>query len=118
MRTLTAWLLSQCLLSDCILMKSSNQISTHTLDLLMGTKQGTCECRPALDCCQIKFKVCTCAGYFSSENQVPFQPAAGHGRGSGMCTQRKKVPEQLKEGGEPVLLILHPSLGNNRLKPS
>lgn len=30
--------------------------------------------------------------------------------------KEKKVPEQLKEGGEVALLILHPSPGNNRLK--
>lgn len=30
--------------------------------------------------------------------------------------EEKKVPEQLKEGGEFALLILHPSPGNKRLK--
>lgn len=69
-----------------------NQISTHYVDLLMGTKQDTSEIRPGLDLCQREVCVHMCAslllGFFFSEDWVPFKPAAGHCRTSGMCTWR------------------------------
>lgn len=67
-----------------VLYVALNQMSTHNVDFLMGTKQDTPEFRPGLS-----KEVCVhrpAAGYFSSEGQAPFKPAAGHCRTSGVCT--------------------------------
>lgn len=100
-----------------------NQTSTPGVDSLMGTKHLRAE--PELD-----FEhrsAATAASCSSSDDQVPFKPAAGQCRTSGMCTWRFKkekkkcLNNQRREegrGGEPELLILHPSPGSNRLKPS
>lgn len=71
-----------------VLYVALNQTSTHYVDFPMGTKPDTPEYRPGLS-----KEVCVHrpdAGYFPSEGQVPFKPAAGHCRTSGMCTWRRK----------------------------
>ena len=63
-----------------------NQTSTPGVDSLMGTKHLRAE--PELD-----FEhrsAATAASCSSSDDQVPFKPAAGQCRTSGMCTWRFK----------------------------
>jgi len=106
---------TECLLSDFVFMLciyvASNQMSTHSLDLLLGTKQDTSETRPGLDICR-RFMVCMCTDLLRAASPLEInsclKPAAGHCRTSGMCTwRRKKVPGQPKKGEELLLLILN-----------
>lgn len=95
-------------------------MSTHNVDLLMGTKQDT-SLSTDLSWTSVKRSLSVHRLLSPLKTESHLKPAAGQCRTSGMCTWRreeKKVPEQLKEGGEPALLILHPSPGSNRLKPS
>lgn len=88
-----------------------------TCGLANGYK--TSEIRPGLDFCQKKF-VCapvhsgcfSIGGHLNLLLVIAGHLECAHGE------EEKKVPEQPKKGGEPALLILHPSLGNNGLKPS
>lgn len=80
-----------------------NQMSAPDVDFLKGTKQEKAEHTPELDFYQKECQVCVhrpAAGYSSSEEQVPFKPAAGQCRTSGIFwhMESKKVPEQLKKG--------------------
>lgn len=97
-------------------------MSTHDVDLLMGTKQDSSEYRPELDFCKKEVWSVNgpATGYSSSEDQVPFKPAAGQCRTSGMCTWRrkKKCLNNWRREGSLRFSFCTPSPGSNRLKPS
>lgn len=68
-----------------------NQMPTPGVDSLMGTKHLRAE--PELDCLLkevFEHRSATAAGCSSSDDQVPFKPAAGQCRTSGMCTRSFK----------------------------
>ena len=104
-----------------------NQRSTHCVDLLMGTKRSTSKTRRgfSMSVRGVSFvftDLLIAASPLGSSSHL--KPAAGHCRTSGMRAcgggggGGEGVPGQQKKGGEPALLILHPSPGNNGPKPS
>lgn len=82
---------------------AANQTSTPGVDFLMGTKQDTSEYRPELDFFLKKYVSVHRPAAASSEDQVPFKPAAGQCRTSGMCTwsYKKCLNNRRREGGSP-----------------
>lgn len=94
-------------------------MSTRDVDVLLGTKEDTVQYGRGAGLANTPSHTGLLLATFPVETRDPFQPAAGHCRTSGMCRQmNKKCLNNGGRGGEPGLLILHPSPGNKRLKPS